>query len=139
LSLPITRYWYLCSPFFFEKQRWINSLILDFSSICGMVVYKCFIALTNILKSRTLSLHQYLVIGRDKSYFVKSTSKSNNKYKQDEIIQMFDFLIDNIFVLFGARFFNKLLVFQWVRIVFLYIVVRKGKVTIGILKSSRLS
>jgi hypothetical protein len=24
----------------FEKQRWINSLILDFSSICGMMVYK---------------------------------------------------------------------------------------------------
>ena len=47
--------------------------------------------------------YQYLVIGRDKFYFVKSTSKSNNKYKQDEIIQMFDFLIDNIFVLFGGR------------------------------------
>jgi hypothetical protein len=36
---------------------------------------------------------------------------------------MLNMLIDNIFVLFGARFFNKLLVFQWVRIVFLYIVV----------------
>jgi hypothetical protein len=40
LSLPITRYSSLCSPFFFGKQRWINSLILDFSSICVMVVYK---------------------------------------------------------------------------------------------------
>jgi hypothetical protein len=29
-----------CSPFFFEKQRWINSLILDFSSVCGIVIYK---------------------------------------------------------------------------------------------------
>jgi len=45
-------------------------------------------------------MYQYLVIGRDKSYFVKSHSKSNNKYNQDEIIQMLDFLIDNIFVLF---------------------------------------
>ena len=35
-------YWYLCSPFFFEKQRWINSLILDFSSVCGMVVYNVY-------------------------------------------------------------------------------------------------
>jgi hypothetical protein len=25
---------------FFEKQRWINSLILDCSRVCGMVVYK---------------------------------------------------------------------------------------------------
>ena len=29
-----------CSLFFFEKQRLINSLILDFSGVCGMVVYK---------------------------------------------------------------------------------------------------
>jgi hypothetical protein len=37
--------------------------------------------------------YQYLVIDRDnfKSYFVKSNSKSNNKYKQGEIIQMLDF------------------------------------------------
>ena len=43
-------------------------------------------------------MYQYLVICRDKTYFVKSYSKSNNKYKQDEIIQMLDFLIDNICV-----------------------------------------
>ena len=30
--------------------------------------------------------HQYLIIGRDKSYSGKSHSKSNYKYKQDEII-----------------------------------------------------
>ena len=47
-------------------------------------------------------MYQYLVIGRDKSYFVKSNSISNNKHKQGEIIQMF-FSIDNIFVLFGGR------------------------------------
>jgi hypothetical protein len=29
-----------CSLFFFEKQRWINYLILDFSSVRAMVVYK---------------------------------------------------------------------------------------------------
>ena len=40
LYLPASRYWYLCSPFFFENQRWINSLILDFTSVCVMVVYK---------------------------------------------------------------------------------------------------
>ena len=31
-------------------------------------------------------------------------SKSNITYKQDEIIQMLEFLINNIFVLFGGRF-----------------------------------
>jgi len=33
-------------------------------------------------------MYQFPVIGRDTSYFVKSQSKSNNEYKQDEIIQM---------------------------------------------------
>jgi hypothetical protein len=42
---------------------------------------------------------------RYQSYFVKSHSNCNNKYKQDEIIQMLDFLIDYIFVKFGGRVF----------------------------------
>ena len=52
-------------------------------------------------------MYHYLVIGRDKSYFVKSHSKSNNKYKLEDIIQMLDFLIDNIFDLFGGRVFQQ--------------------------------
>jgi len=52
----------------------------------------------------------YLVIGRDKFYFVKSHSEYNNKYKQDEIIQMLYFLIDNIFVLFDGRVFQQMMV-----------------------------
>ena len=52
-------------------------------------------------------IYHYLVIGRDKSYLVKSHSKSNNKYKLEDIIQMLDFLIDNIFVLFGGRVFQQ--------------------------------
>ena len=41
--------------------------------------------------------------------FVKSHSKSitSNKYKQNEIIQMLDFFMDNIFVLFGGRVFQQ--------------------------------
>ena len=42
---------------------------------------------------------------RYKSYFAKNHSNCNNKYKQDEIIQMLDFLIDYIFVKFGGRMF----------------------------------
>jgi len=51
-------------------------------------------------------MFQYLVIGRDKSYIVKSHSNSNKKHKQGEIIQMLDFLIDNIFVQYGGRVFQ---------------------------------
>jgi hypothetical protein len=32
--------------------------------------------------------YPYLVIGRDKSYLVKSQSNYNDKYKQNEIIQI---------------------------------------------------
>ena len=46
------------------------------------MIQRCF------LKKNGKQRYQYLVIGRDKIYFVKSHSKSNNEYKQDEIIQM---------------------------------------------------
>jgi hypothetical protein len=62
--------------------------------------------------------YQYSIIGRYKSYFVKSHSNSNNEYKQDEIIQILHFLTDTIFVMFGGWVFQ--LVFQWVRIVLRY-------------------
>jgi hypothetical protein len=46
-----------------------------------------------LLKSKIKELSHVAVqrrteISRDKSYFVKSNSKSNKEYKQDEIIQM---------------------------------------------------
>ena len=44
--------------------------------------------------------YQYFAIGIDHS-------KANNKYKQDEIIQMLKFLIDNIFILFGGQVFHQ--------------------------------
>ena len=56
---------------------------------------------------QTLQFHDILENSRDKSYFVKSHSKSYNKYKQDEISQMFDSLIDSIFVLFGGQVFQQ--------------------------------
>ena len=48
----------------------------------------------------------YLVIGRDESYFVKNYSKSDKKYTEDEIVNMIEFLIDNIFVQFSGRVFQ---------------------------------
>ena len=51
--------------------------------------------------------YTYLVIGRDESYFVKNYSKSDKKYTEDEIVNMMEFLIDNIFVQFGGRVFQQ--------------------------------
>ena len=67
-----------------------------------------------LLKSRIKELIQrcfskkkgeqcYLVIGRDKYWLVKLYSKSNNKYQQNDIIQMLIFFIDNIVVQVGGR------------------------------------
>ena len=51
--------------------------------------------------------YKYLVIGKDKSYFVKNHTDSNRKYSEEDIVRMLDFLIDNIFVEFGGRIFQQ--------------------------------
>ena len=42
--------------------------------------------------------YKFLVLGLNKSYFVKNHTDSIRKYRKDDIIKMLDFLIDNIFV-----------------------------------------
>ena len=49
----------------------------------------------------------YLVLGSNKSYFVKNHYDSNKKFSETDIIKLLDFLIDNIFVTFGGRVFQQ--------------------------------
>ena len=51
--------------------------------------------------------YKYLVLGMDKYYFVKLQSDSNRKFSETDIINMLDFVIDNIFVMFGGRVFQQ--------------------------------
>ena len=52
--------------------------------------------------------YKYIVLGRDLSYFVKKKhSDSTNKFTETDIINMLEFLIDNIFVIFGGRVFQQ--------------------------------
>ena len=51
--------------------------------------------------------YKYLVLGRDKPYFVKFHTDSTKKYTEDDIIRMLEFLIDNIYVVFGGRVFQQ--------------------------------
>lgn len=51
--------------------------------------------------------YKYLVISHDRSYFVINDSKANTKYTEDQICHMLDFLIDNIFVMFGGHVFQQ--------------------------------
>jgi hypothetical protein len=48
------------------------------------------------------------VLGRDRIFFVKKkTTDSTKKFSETDIINMLQFLIDNIFVIFGGRVFQQ--------------------------------
>ena len=46
--------------------------------------------------------YKYLVLGRDISYFIKNHSDSTKKFSETDIINMLEFWIDNICVIFGG-------------------------------------
>jgi hypothetical protein len=51
--------------------------------------------------------YKYLVLGRDRSYFVKHHSDSTKMFSETDIFNMLEFLIDNIFVIFGGHVFQQ--------------------------------
>ena len=51
--------------------------------------------------------YKYLVLGHEETYFVKEHSDSINKYSEDDIIKMLEFLVDNIFVVFAGKVFQQ--------------------------------
>jgi hypothetical protein len=51
--------------------------------------------------------YSYLVANRNSAYFVKETTESSTKYTEVQIVQMLDFLIDNIFVECGGQIFQQ--------------------------------
>ena len=52
--------------------------------------------------------YKFLVLGREGPYFVKEHSDSNNKYTEDDIINMLEILVGNIFVVFGGKVFQQI-------------------------------
>ena len=49
--------------------------------------------------------YNFLVLGREGPYFVMENLDSHNKYTEDDIIDMLELLVDNIFVVFGGKVF----------------------------------
>ena len=47
----------------------------------------------------------FFVLSRTEPYFVKEHSDSKSKYTEDDIINMLEFIVENIFVVFGGKFF----------------------------------
>ena len=60
--------------------------------------------------------YKFLGLGHEGPYFVKEQSDSKNKYSEDDIMNMLEFLVDNIFVVFGGKVFEQS-AFQWAPIV----------------------
>ena len=53
--------------------------------------------------------YKYIVVNGYRCYFVKSHSDAKHKYTEDDIIDMLNFLIDNIFVEFGGHIFQQVI------------------------------
>ena len=62
----------------------------------------------DLVKSRAPECESFLVLGREGPYFVKEHSDSKKKYTEDDIISMLEFLVDNIFVVFGGKVFQQI-------------------------------
>jgi hypothetical protein len=80
------------------------------------LVQLCFI------KNNGQRRYKYLVLGRDRSYFVKHHSDSTNKCSETDIFSMLEYLIDNIFAMFSLVdvFFNRQSAYLWVQAVLLF-------------------
>ena len=52
--------------------------------------------------------YKFLVLGREVPYCVKEHSDSKNKCTEDSIINMLEFLVDNMFVIFGEKVFQQI-------------------------------
>ena len=53
-------------------------------------------------------INQMWCLGRQRPYFVKEHSDLKNKYTEDDIVNMLEFLVDNIFVVFGGKVFQQI-------------------------------
>ena len=53
--------------------------------------------------------YENIVVSHTSTYFVKNTSNAKNKYIEDDIVRMLDFLNDNIFVECGGVIFQQVI------------------------------
>ena len=51
--------------------------------------------------------YEYIVVGYKSTYFVRNHSEAKNKYTEDDIVRMIEFLVDNIFVERGGVIFQQ--------------------------------
>jgi len=54
-----------------------------------------------------VQVRDYTVVHGLNAYFVKEHTTSKTKYTEDNIVNMINFLIENIFIEFGGRIFHQ--------------------------------
>ena len=85
----------------------------DFSTLYTTIPHsKLKERLGNLIKQSFLSKngtrrYQYIVVKKNKAYFVKEHTDAKVKFDENDIINMINFLIDNIFVQFGGQVFQQ--------------------------------
>ena len=99
---------------FFKIHMWFIPLreytISQYFCKPSFIVVK--IEVNNLERGLTRShyrLTRSIVVGHNSTYFVKNTSNAKNKYTEDDIVRMLDFLIDNIFVECGGVIFQQVI------------------------------
>ena len=82
-------------------------LFLDFWSFehSSVLLFLLCIIRNSFIHKNGNRTYKFRVLGREGPYFVKEHSDSKNKYTEDDIINMLEFLVDSIFVVFGGRVF----------------------------------
>ena len=58
--------------------------------------------------------YKHIVLVHQKPYFVKDHSDCTTKLTETDIVNMLEFLLDNIFVVFDGQIFHRRLAFKWV-------------------------
>ena len=102
-----------------------NIKSFEFSTLCTTIPHqKLKSRLATIIRNSIIhktgnSRYKVLVLCREGPYFVKVHSGSKSKYTEYDIVNMLEFLVDNIFVVFGERVSNRSSEFPWAPIVFL--------------------
>jgi hypothetical protein len=65
------------------------------------VIHTCF------LNENGTRKYKFLVVGKQDTYFVRHHSDNQNKYSEAYIIDMLDFLVENIYVVLGVQIFQQ--------------------------------
>ena len=73
----------------------------DLKACLKHLIYQCF------FNKNGKRRYKFMVLGYSSTYFVKSHTDSDRKYTEVDIVNMVNFLIDNIFVVFGGQLYQQ--------------------------------